>query len=232
MEQSGTPSLLKGAVQDLATGVASALSSGGHGPVSGDLSPAAAGADGFAPAAVRVLGADFLLPHVLAGTRPDAAELALFRQAVEAYPPRADAAPTVLWSHWAMRRTLRVLAPDTADGTTAEPRADWLELADWRTLTHQLSVLASLALPGADSAVARVAGKRNLDLARGFVRAVRRRDWLQAAGAGRWLSLLDGVPDTLGLPAGLDFVELMADGDPQVGLQVRAARRLATGALV
>ncbi|MEU1056665.1 hypothetical protein ABZ397_29450, partial [Streptomyces sp. NPDC005876] len=42
MEQSGTSALLKGAVRDLAAGVASALRSGGHGPA-GDL-PSGAGA--------------------------------------------------------------------------------------------------------------------------------------------------------------------------------------------
>lgn len=230
MHQPGTSSLLKDAVRDMATGVASALG-GGHGPVSGALPPAA-GADGFAPAAVRVLGADFLLPHVLSGTRPGEPELALFRQAVEAYPPRADAAPTVVWSHWAMTRTLNRLAGPGPAGPGAEPGVGWLDVADWRTLTHQLAVLAPLALPGEDCAVTRTARQRPLDLARGFVRAVRRRDWLQAAGAGRWLTLLDGVPDTLGLASGLDFVELMADGDPQVGLQVRAARRLRAGATV
>ncbi|MEU4658984.1 hypothetical protein AB0G32_34480 [Streptomyces sp. NPDC023723] len=231
MHQPGTSSLLTDAVRELAAGVASALSSGGHGPVSGDLPPAV-GADGFAPAAVRVLGADFLLPHRLFGTRPGETELALFRQAVESYPPRADAAPTVVWSHWAMTRTLHRLTGPGSVSPGPEPGAGWLDVADWRVLTHQLAILAPLALPGEDCAVARVARHRTLDLARGFVRAVRRRDWLQAAGAGRWLTLLDDVPQTLGLASGLDFVELMADGDPQTGLQVRAARQLRTGALV
>ncbi|CAM5304323.1 hypothetical protein [Streptomyces fumanus] len=230
MEQSGTSTLLKGAVQDLAAGVASALRSGGHGPA-GDLPSAAFAADGLAPAAVRVLGADYVLPHVLLGTRPDPAELALLRRAVETYPPRADAAPTVAWSHWAMTRALRRLAPGEAV-PAPEPAADWLDTADWRTLTHQLAILAPLALPGEDSAVGRAARHRPVDVARGFVRAVRRRDWAQAAGAARWLTVLDGVPDTLGLDTGLDFVELMGGGDPLVDLQVRAARHLRVGALV
>lgn len=65
-----------------------------------------------------------------------------------------------------------------------------------------------------------------MDVARGFVRAVRRRDWLQAAGAGRWLSVIDGVPDTLGLDTGLEFVEQMAQADARVGLHVHAARHI------
>ncbi|GAA2926123.1 hypothetical protein GCM10011428_48890 [Streptomyces violaceus] len=119
-----------------------------------------------------------------------------------------------------------------ADGPDEEPDAAWLEGATWQLLTHQLAVLAALALPGEDSAVARAAVHRPVDVARGFVRAVRRRDWRQAAGAGRWLTLLDGVPRTLGLENGLDFVELMGGQDPLVALQVRAARLTRTGAFV
>lgn len=73
----------------------------------------------------------------------------------------------------------------------------------------------------------RAAANRAVDLSRGFVRAVRRRDWLQAAGAGRWLAAIGGEPATLGLERGLDFVELMGGHDPRVTLHVRAARLLA-----
>ncbi|MEU3852144.1 hypothetical protein [Streptomyces sp. NPDC029554] len=230
MEQSGTSTLLQGAVQDLASSVVSALRGGDHARAA---TPGAADSDagGIALAAVRVLGSDTLLPSVLLGTPPDPDELAVFRKAVESFPPRADAAPTVLWSHWAMARTLRRLDPSSATDEN-EPGADWLDGASWQVLTHQLAVLAPLALPGEECAVTRAAGRRPVDVARGFVRAVRRRDWRQAAGAGRWLTLLDGVPGTLGLEAGLDFVELMGGQDPQVELQVRAARLLRAGAPV
>jgi hypothetical protein len=240
MEQSGTSTFLQGAVRDLASGVVSDLRGGDH---TRATAPAVADgeAEGLAVAAVRVLGADALLPSTLLHTSPLPDELAVFRKAVEAYPPRADAAPTVVWSHWGMRRTLRRLDPSFVDGTMhgvdgtthgpeAEPDAGELDSASWQSLTHQLAVLAAPALPGEDCAVARVAGRRALDVARGFVRAVRRRDWRQAAGAGRWLTLLDGVPDTLGLEAGLDFVELMGGEDPLVTLQIRAARLARTGA--
>ncbi|WP_369174376.1 hypothetical protein AB5J49_43415 [Streptomyces sp. R28] len=237
MEQSGTSALLQGAVQDLASDVVSALRGGDHVRMSG--TGATDDLEGnFALAAVRVLGADLLLPHVLFPTPPAPEALAVFRRTVEAFPPRADAAPTVKWSHWAMSRTLRrldtPLAGAPAGDRTAEPDvAGWLDEATWQVLTHQLAVLAPLAVPGEDCAVARAAQRRPVDVARGFVRAVRRRDWQQAAGAGRWLTLLDGVPDTLGLAAGLDFVELMGGSDPRVSLQVQAARVMrAAGALV
>ncbi|MFI6007515.1 hypothetical protein ACIBAG_01595 [Streptomyces sp. NPDC051243] len=242
MEQSGTSALLQGAVQDLASDVVSALRGGDHLRMSG--TGAVDEIEGSLDlAAVRVLGADLLLPHVLFPSPPDPEAVAVFRKTVETFPPRADAAPTVKWSHWAMSRTLRRFdmplsgAPEAPGASfedeAAEPDAGWLEEATWQALTHQLAVLAPLALPAEDCAVVRAARRRPVDLARGFVRAVRRRDWQQAAGAGRWLTLLDGVPETLGLEAGLDFVELMGGNDPRVALQVQAARVMRTaGALV
>ncbi|MFI0084991.1 hypothetical protein [Streptomyces bobili] len=235
MEQSGTSPLLPGTVQDLAAGVVSALRGGDHAPpvvrtVADD------GADRLLLAAVRVTGADLLLPNVLLRTAPHETELALFRRALEAFPPRADSAPAIRWSHWAMIRTLRRLEPPGPDGrrgdTPPEPDASRLDAAPWQVLTRQLAVLAALAVPGEECAVTRAARRRPVDVSRGFVRAVRRRDWQQAAGAGRWLTLLDGVPTTLGLEAGLDFVELMDGTDPRVALQVQAARSIRAGVFV
>ncbi|MBD0420107.1 hypothetical protein H0H10_13170 [Streptomyces sp. TRM S81-3] len=235
MEQSSTSALLQGTVLDLASDVVSALRGGDHARAGG--APTTDGAGGnIARAAVRVLGADALLPTTLLRVPPDPGRLAVFREAVTAHPPRADAAPTVVWSHWAMTRALRRLddplpgAPAGDEGT--EPGAGWLEDAGWQSLTHQLAVLAPLALPGEECAVSRVARSRPVDVARGFVRAVRRRDWQQAAGAGRWLTLLDGVPDTLGLETGLDFVRLMGGSDPRVALQLEAARLMPAGVLL
>lgn len=181
-------------------------------------------------AAARVLGADLVLPDILKGTAPAEDRLALLGRTLDAFPPRPQAAPTVLWSHWGMRRALRLVGASGSgpDESQAEPGVDWIGDAPWPSLTHQLAVLAPLALPAADCAVARVARERTLDVARGFVRAIRRRDWQQSAGAGRWLAVSDQVPATLGLDSGLDFVELMGGGDPRVLLQVRAARSMRT----
>ncbi|MFF0682680.1 hypothetical protein ACIPH4_25550 [Streptomyces tendae] len=235
MEQSSTSALLQGTVLDLASDVVSALRSGDHVRAGSTLTGGGAG-EGVARAAVRVLGADALLPSVLLRVPPDPGQLAVFKEAVAAHPPRGDAAPAVVWSHWAMtralRRTQQPLTGPPDDEPGAEPDVRWLEDAGWQFLTHQLAVLAPLALPGEECAVTRVARGRPVDVARGFVRAVRRRDWQQAAGAGRWLTLLDGVPDTLGLEAGLDFVRLMGGSDPRVALQLEAARLMPAGVLL
>ncbi|MFF8289425.1 hypothetical protein ACF068_09405 [Streptomyces sp. NPDC016309] len=232
MDESGTPNPLTGTVRELAHHVVSALTSGGHAPVSA-ATAVTLGDDDLGLAAVRVVGADVLLPSVLHRTAPAPVDLAVCEKAVLAYPPGADASPTSLWSHWAMTRTLRDLGAPAAlasggapDGDGTEPGAAWLEDLPWQALGHQLALLAPLAVPAADSAVARVARRRTVDVARGFIRAVRRRGWLQAAGTGRWLSVLDDVPPSLGLDAGLEFVGLMGGDDPRVALHLHAARLL------
>ncbi|WP_433398575.1 hypothetical protein [Streptomyces sp. CA-146814] len=230
MDQTHAPSPLAGAVHDLATEVVLALRSGDHlATVCG-----AAGIDEenrTGIAAVRVIGADLLLPSVLYGRHPHPGDVAVLDRAVREFPPKPDAPAATAWSHWHMISTLQRMAqpPGTtgATGSFEEPDAAWLEQAPWQSFTHQLSVLAPLAVPAAPSAVQRAAAARAVDLARGFVRAVRRRDWLQAAGAGRWLAATGGEPATLGLERGLEFVELMGGHDPRVTLHVRAARLMA-----
>ncbi|MEU1281888.1 hypothetical protein [Streptomyces sp. NPDC005805] len=232
MEQPGTSPLTE-AVRELASHVVSALRSGDH-IVAFRTASGGSEDEDLTLAATRVLGADAMLPAVLAGRPAAPDDLAAFEKAVVGFPPPPDAAPTTRWSHWAMTRTLAALGPTAAVGPygDAEPDAGWLDGAPWQQLTHQLAVLGALAVPGPACAVSRVAAARPLDVARGFVRAVRRRDWLQAAAAGRWLVLLDGVPghsgvpDTLGLDDGLDFVRMMSAGDPRVELHLLAARAL------
>ncbi|MBD9734713.1 hypothetical protein IGX29_23455, partial [Streptomyces sp. H28] len=85
MEQSGTSTLLQGAVQDLASGVVSALRGGDHTRTAPDGAGTEAGS--LTLAAVRVVGADTLLPEILLDAPPDPVRLAVFRKAVEAFPP-------------------------------------------------------------------------------------------------------------------------------------------------
>jgi hypothetical protein len=227
MEQPGTSTHLTGAVHDLTWQVVSALRSGDH---SGVICGVAAITrdDNLRLAAVRVLGADAMLPSIIFCQRPACEDLAVFEKAILAYPPPPDASAPSLWSHWAMTNTLLRLGTSTGSVPmdAAEPPAAWLNDASWQDLTHQLAVLGGLAVPGTDCGVARAAGRRPVDVARGFVRAVRRRDWLQAAGAGRWLAVLNGVPETLGLDTGLEFVSHMGGADPRVALHVYAAQLL------
>lgn len=182
-------------------------------------------------AAARVLGADTLAPCTLTGKAPSAEDLSLVAAAIEAFPPADGGSPVSAWSHWGMRAALHRVresaggdGPAQDDRPTEDPPTEWVTAESWQRMTHQLSQLAALAVPGLPSPLATAVAKRPVDLARGFVRAVRRRDWLQAAGAGRWLALTDGVPDSLGLDTGLGFVHHMCPSDGRVTLHLRAAQ--------
>ncbi|MGW0498710.1 hypothetical protein ACWD0Z_25785 [Streptomyces sp. NPDC003007] len=56
------------------------------------------------------------------------------------YPPRADSAPTVLWSHWAMARVLRRLDPPSAAGTAdaTEPGTWWVRTCQLASASHSV----------------------------------------------------------------------------------------------
>jgi DNA-directed RNA polymerase specialized sigma24 family protein len=109
MEQSGTSTRLAGAVQGLMSELVSALRSGDRfrlaGAVARGNGPEATADPALA--AVRVVGADVVLPSVLLRCAPPASDdLTVFSRALHAYPPPTGAPPTSVWSHWAMRRAL------------------------------------------------------------------------------------------------------------------------------
>ena len=155
------------------------------------------------------------------------ADESVVRKALAAYPPTPGASEVSVWSYLGLVAASRAFLPGAGGGWPAEPRAgaDWVRDDPWPKLAHRASQLAALCLPGVAPALAEALGGRTDDLARGFVRAVRRRDWLQAAGLGRWLSRMPDVPGSLGLESGLVFVRRMSGGDPRVTLHITAAQR-------
>ncbi|MGW1835509.1 hypothetical protein [Streptomyces sp. BBFR2] len=212
-------------IADAASGVALALrGEGGPYALSRVLGPG----DALAPAAVRVLGADALAPYAVDDRTPaaDPADRDVVRAALAAFPPGADASAVSVWSYRGLVEASHAFLPG---GTETWPQAPdaasgWIDTDPWPKLAHRASQLAALALPGLSPALADALTTRTDDLARGFVRAVRRRDWLQAAGLGRWLARLPGVPSTLGLDAGLTFIGHMGGDDARVALHLVAAR--------
>ncbi|WP_433260081.1 hypothetical protein ACQPZF_23005 [Actinosynnema sp. CS-041913] len=181
--------------------------------------------DPLVVAATRVLGADVLAAHTLLGREPAETEVALAQAAVAAFPADTRSSTAGAWTYWGLCAALRS-AGRAGPGVSAlaPPDAGWARTVPWPVLTHRLAQVAAVAVPKWHCPLAEAAAGRVPDVARGFVRAVRRRDWSQAAGAGRWLAVLGGFPESLGLDAGLTFVGHLAAGDPRVELQVRAAR--------
>ncbi|MGW7051814.1 hypothetical protein [Streptomyces sp. NPDC054887] len=217
---------LSAVVADAANGVVLALRGGGD-PYA--LSALLRQGDALASAAIRVLGADALAPYALDHRAAPGGENdeAVVREALAAYPPGPGASAVSVWSYRGLVEASHAFLPGGAGRFPPAPRATaaWVGDDPWPKLSHRVSQLAALALPGLAQDLADALAPRTDDLARGFVRAVRRRDWLQSAGLGRWLARLPGVPPTLGLDTGLAFVRQMSDGDPRVALHVVAARQ-------
>ncbi|MFI6770837.1 hypothetical protein [Streptomyces sp. NPDC050355] len=217
---------LSAVIADAATEVALALRGEGD-PYA--LSGILQQENALTPAAVRVLGADALAPYAAEHRAAPfgADDEAVVRQALAAYPPGADASQVSVWTYRGLVEASHAFLPGGAQHWPPAPDADteWVELDPWPKLSHRVSQLASLALPKLASGLAEQLATRTDDLSRGFVRAVRRRDWPQAAGLGRWLARLPEVPQTLGLDSGLAFVRQMGGADPRVALHVAAAQR-------
>lgn len=233
-EQAQENSSLSTVVADVANGVALALDGECD---SYALSALLAQDDTTALAAVRVLGADVLAPYALGGDASGRGALGrdpdgqVVRKALAAYPPGSDASDVSLWSYRGLVEASRAFLPANGEDWPVQPPAGdaWLRTDPWPKLAHRAAQLAALSLPGLAPALAAGLAARTDDLARGFVRAVRRRDWLQAAGVGRWLVRAPGVPDSLGLDAGLTYVRRMSGGDPRVALHATAAQRFPGG---
>ncbi|MBT2505574.1 hypothetical protein J7I98_06585 [Streptomyces sp. ISL-98] len=213
-------------IADAASGVALALQGEGD-PYA--LSRIVRQGDALALAAIRVLGADALAPYALDHRAGPGGEddQAVVRQVLTAYPPGVDASDVSVWSYRGLVEASHAFLPGGVDRLPQAPQAGaaWVSEDPWPKLSHRASQLAALALPGLAPGLADGLAARTDDLARGFVRAVRRRDWLQAAGLGRWLARLPDVPPTLGLDNGLAFVRRMSEGDARVALHVVAARQ-------
>lgn len=182
-------------------------------------------------AAIRVLGADVLAPFLLTGQPLRQEEASLVRAAVRAYPaPQVHAPEATLWGvrDAALSAALARLGVDTAgwEGLAATCSAGPLA-ADWVTLAAYLVRLSTAAHPLLDPELSRSLVSRRLDIERGLVRALLRRDLLSSARLARWLLALasEGRPP-LSLPPVLDHLEVVGAPDPRVRFETAIARRL------
>ncbi|MBK3594970.1 MULTISPECIES: hypothetical protein [Streptomyces] len=205
--------------------------------------------------AVRMLGADVLALQMLARLTPSATDVALVREAVQAFPapPPAECADTERtvwqWRDWALRNTLAGLGVETTDwegfalpaGTAPDAPVPGMG-GPWPTRAAALVRLSSLALPSLAGPVAARTAHHSLDVRRGLVRALLRRDLLSAARLARWLALTDAqadrapaLPDTADpvraaaeVPVGsaVEHIALLAADEPRVQLEIEVTRRL------
>ncbi|WP_030234130.1 hypothetical protein [Streptomyces sp. NRRL S-350] len=185
-------------------------------------------------AAVRVTGADLFAPQLFTGADPDETDAALLAEARRALPAPApsseQAAAVIGWQDWAAGQLLARTAYAGAVPVPAPlPGPDALGWLDWSKRMAQLSVLA---LPTLDGPVHDTARANTLDLARGTVRCMLRRDLATAVRLARWLAWAraDGRPLRLELEPVLDRIRLAGDGTARSVLELTIARRLLNGA--
>ncbi|MFJ7243889.1 hypothetical protein ACIQWA_04505 [Kitasatospora sp. NPDC098652] len=189
-------------------------------------------------AAVRVLGADVFAPQLISGAEPDTATAALLAEARRALPAPApaseDAALVIGWRDWAADRLLaRTPYGDGARAAAPPPVPPFdRERLGWRTWSARMAQLSVLALPGLDGPVHDSARAGTLDLARGTVRAMLRRDATTSVRLARWLAWAqaDGRPLRLELEPVLDRIDQVNDGTDRSGLELAIARALSNGA--
>ncbi|MGK5531731.1 hypothetical protein [Streptomyces sp. URMC 129] len=248
------------AVSALASGLAGALRDGGGG-FSLRAFADAAGEPAGALGAVRGLGADALAPFLLAGCPFTTADAAVVRAAAAAFPaPPPEEEDGALWAarDAALVRVLAALGVE-ADGweglgearvgSEPEEGPGAGTAGEWPAFSAALAKLAPLALPPVTGPVRRAAADRRLDVGRGLVRAMLRRDHLTAARLARWLALdprpgtaPGTVPGTVpragagaapesvpSLGTVLDHIAALASGRPRVLFELAVARRLLTG---
>ncbi|WP_394436520.1 hypothetical protein [Streptomyces sp. SGAir0957] len=208
-----------------------------------------------AVAAVRMLGADILAPHVLTGRTPPPEEGAAVTLALDALPPArpAPAAPPEgpeqpwlrAWIDWSTVSVLTLLdpAPDNpaAPVPQAPPRCDpgperrrpptatgdGPAYEGWVPWSVRMSQLSSLALPGLDGPVHEAARSGAAGLARGATRALLRRDFPTAARLTRWLAWThaEGVPLPLDPVPLAEHIALLGGGG-RLALDIAIARHL------
>ncbi|WP_316524850.1 hypothetical protein [Kitasatospora brasiliensis] len=184
-------------------------------------------------AAVRVLGADLFAPRLLTGAEPDGTTAALLAEARAAFPAPApsseEAALVIGWQDWAAGR---LLARTPYGSSGSDPAAlSGPEAIGWQAWSKRMAQLSALALPTLDGPVHDAARAHTLDLARGTVRCMLRRDPTTAVRLARWLAWAhaDGQALRLELEPVLDRIRFAGDGTARSTLELAIAQRLLHG---
>jgi hypothetical protein len=199
--------------------------------------------------AVRVVGADIFVPHVLLNRPLDPADARIVADSFAMFPP-ADTPATPeqwvgAWRDWAtVRLMLHLAGPPADDLGNVPPPPESLPVAlgdarswqQWAVRVAQLSPLALLPLalfPSTpsplDSSVTSAVAAEATALALGVSRAMLRRDYTTAARLARWTALLAGMADVespLDPVLLVEHLRLHAGAGPRLLLDLAVARRL------
>jgi hypothetical protein len=194
--------------------------------------------------AVRVVGADIFVPHVLLNRPLDTADARIVADSFAMFPP--DDTPATAgqwvgaWRDWAtVRLMLHLAGPPAGDLGNVPPPPESVPVAlgdarswqQWAVRVAQLSPLALFPFTPSpvDCAVTSAVAGEATALALGVSRAMLRRDYTTAARLARWTALLARMAD-VELPLDpvllVEHLRLHAGAGPRLLLDLAVARRL------
>ncbi len=188
-------------------------------------------------AAVRVLGSDALMPFLVTGHPFSGSDAEVVELSFRAFPlpepdssgehdPNSAMLMRVL-RDWATGEMLgRLGAPGFAVPYPAEAGAGVGRERGWVAWVGMLAQLSPLAVPGLDSVLHADVRRYPLDVARGVIRSMLRRDHLTAARLLRWLATCgDAAMDPpFSVEPVLRQLELVAEPDPRLWLEMAMTR--------
>ncbi|ONI87798.1 hypothetical protein ALI22I_20975 [Saccharothrix sp. ALI-22-I] len=186
--------------------------------------------------AVRLVGADVFAPHLLLSRPLAGRDVAVVADSFAYFPavgePDTHERRVTAWRDWATATVLTRLAgtgpdeavvfappPDTASAVLGPADA-------WQQWSVHVAQLSPLALPEVGGPVVEAVGREGKALARGAVRAVLRRDYVNAARLARWVALLSHSGTRLPLDPVLlvEQIRLHGGTGPRLLLDLAVAR--------
>lgn len=215
---------------DLAGRVLGALRGGGEAGPADFLDSCADTTAGLG--AVRLIGADVFLPHVVLNRTLTARDAEVVAASFAAFPPvAAPVAPeqrVMAWHDWSTARLLARLTGDAPVATPEDPTAVLGPAEEWARWSVAAAQLSSSAHPGATGPVVDAVVAQPLALCRGVLRTVLRRDFGTASRLTRWVALVHAAGARLPVDPALlvEHVELRGGAEPRRLLDLAVARHL------
>ncbi|WP_156755582.1 hypothetical protein [Actinokineospora pegani] len=182
--------------------------------------------------AVRLVGADIFLPHVVLNRPLTAQDAEVVAASFEVFPqatePVAPEQRVMAWHDWSTARLLATLTGDAAVAAPDDPAAVLGSVEKWARWSVAVAQLSSLAHPGATGPVVDAVAAQPQALCRGVLRAALRRDFVIASRLTRWVALTHamGVRLPVNPVVLVDHVALRVGSEPRQLLDLAVARHL------
>jgi hypothetical protein len=182
--------------------------------------------------AVRLVGADVFLPHVVLNRPLDAEDVEVVTASLAVFPPVTEpVAPeqrVMAWHDWSTARLLARVTGGEALATPHDPAGVLGPAGEWARWSVAVAQLSSLAHPGATGPVVDAVVAQPRALCRGVLRAVLRRDFATASRLTRWVAFAHaaGAPLPVNAAMLVEHVALRVGSEARRLLDLAVARHL------